>query len=111
MKCSDLQSATAIRSPQRRRLLQLGASAVPLVATGAVGGNETGPVAPQAYSGPGYYLYPAWGTPALYHVSAVSHASTGTTALAFRDPVGGELLWVQSLPGAADFAARLPLPA
>lgn len=94
----------------RRQVLKFGglgagALAMPLAGT-AAGLAAQGKQAPHAYAGPGYYLYPAWGEPALYYVSEVPAAQGGST-LAFRDPVAGTLLWTQSLAVEADFAGRL----
>lgn len=104
-----MRNATRSADPRRRRLLQLGvlgASAAPLANAMASLGGQTSQ-GTQAYTGPGYYLYPSWGNPALYHVSEVPGPQGAGTTLAFRAAASGRLLWTQSLAGEACFAGRL----
>lgn len=57
------------------------------------------------FSGAGLYLYPAWGQPRPYHVSARGGL------LEFRNPGSGVLLWTQSAGLDAEFAGQvLDLP-
>jgi hypothetical protein len=53
------------------------------------------------FTGPGLYLYPAWGQPRLYDVQA-----TGDR-LHFRNPGSGQLLWTQSANLDSAFAGRV----
>lgn len=99
----------AVPDPGRRRLLQLGAvaaSALPVAGANAALARPAAQLQ-EGFTGPGYYLYPAWGEPALYHVSELPAAHAGLRTLAFRNPASGKLLWTQSLAGEADFAGRL----
>jgi hypothetical protein len=104
MKCSEDKA----RSPGRRRLMQAGLLGLPATSLAGVGRAlaSAAEAGTQAYAGPGYYLYPAWGDPVLYYVSELSGSPTPAT-LAFRDPASGRLLWTQSLAGEAVFAGRL----
>lgn len=105
MKCSEDKAY----SPGRRRLMQAGLFGIPATSLVGMGRALAGSAqsGEQVYAGPGYYLYPAWGDPVLYHVSELSGSATTPAMLAFRDPASGRLLWTQSLAGEAAFAGRL----
>ena len=58
--------------------------------------------AAQSFTGDGLYLYPAWGSPRPYWVSA-----GGADCLQFRDPATGTLLWEQNAAADSHFAAAV----
>lgn len=99
--------------PSRRRVLQFGsfAAVLPMAPVLQAGLPAVQHAAPsEAYSGPGYYLFPHWGEPTVYHVSEDFDAPAAEPRLAFRNPHDGTLLWSQSLHGEALFAGKLVGP-
>lgn len=99
--------------PGRRRVLQFGSVAAvlpvaPVLRAALPAAQDS--VTTEAFSGPGYYLFPHWGEPTLYHVSEDLDAPPGEPRLAFRKLRDGTLLWSQSLHGEARFAGKLAGP-
>lgn len=58
--------------------------------------------ATQSFTGDGLYLYPAWGSPRPYWVTA---GRTGS--LQFHDPISGMLFWEQNSVAGSHFAAAV----